>query len=73
MINPRPPRDGVKLHRRSMQEISHSTFYEGEWNSDGQRHGYGLCIYLDKTLSLYEGFWAYDKPRGRGRRIDECF
>ena len=71
-VNPRPPKDGVKLHHRNMREITPGEFYEGEWSDAGQRHGFGMCIRYDKSwkLYLYEGFWAFDKPHGRGRFID---
>lgn len=41
--------------------------YEGEWNSEGEKHGRGVQIWDNGTI--YEGYWYHDKPHGRGRIV----
>jgi len=38
--------------------------YEGEFDADGQRHGFGLCLFENGII--YEGSWAQGKMCGKG-------
>lgn len=40
-------------------------YYDGEFNSDNQRDGYGILTYSDKRI--YEGNWKNDMINGLGR------
>ena len=39
-------------------------FYEGEVDSKGRRHGYGVQTY--PSGQKYEGYWVEDGPHGTG-------
>jgi hypothetical protein len=44
--------------------------YNGQINSQGQRHGHGKCVTLspdsEETYSTYIGFWVNGKRSGQG-------
>ena len=37
--------------------------YEGEWDANGKRSGYGVWLYHNYR---YEGYWENDMPNGEG-------
>ena len=41
--------------------------YEGEWNSEDEKHGRGVQLWDNGTI--YEGYWSHDKPHGKGRIV----
>ena len=53
------------LHRGPI--TTPSGVYIGAWNSDNQRHGFGL--FLSTTGDLYEGNWINGEKTGLGRQI----
>lgn len=54
--------------RAPIELNSENRIFKGEWNSLGQKHGFGILI-INKT-SLYEGEFENDKATGFGRYID---
>lgn len=62
------------FQRNALLFNSNSSIYKGNWNYDGQKHGFG--IYVDEQGNKYIGFWEKDYFNGRGRLIDNrgnCF
>lgn len=54
-----------KLYARSRPHMNTLTKgYRGEFNASGERHGWGMYIYIDQTM--YEGEWRHDKKHGEG-------
>ena len=41
--------------------------YTGEYNSTGQRHGYGSCVY--RNGDRYTGEWRFDQRNGLGKQV----
>ena len=52
------------------QELGGGYSYEGQWDLDGKRDGFGVFI-SRYTYTLYEGYWKNDYKNGRGRLF--CF
>jgi len=44
--------------KKDVQEVEDGATYEGEWNQDGQRDGFGIQIWVDGER--YEGQWSND-------------
>ncbi|CAG9322820.1 unnamed protein product [Blepharisma stoltei] len=61
------PNDSTTKIKRGPCEIENCSIYTGEWNTNNQRHGYGIQIWSDG--SKYEGYWKNDKANGKGRLI----
>ena len=58
----------VKLEGVEKKEpirLSDGSFYKGEWNLQGQKHGRGIEIRT--TGSKYEGYFENNLPNGKGR------
>jgi hypothetical protein len=48
--------------------LKDGAIYFGQWNPNGQKHGYGILVRNDG--SKYEGFFFNDTLQGRGRYIE---
>ena len=48
--------------------LKDGSIYQGRWNVNGQKHGYGILITSEG--SKYEGIWDKDIISGFGRYID---
>ena len=44
--------------KKDIQEVEDEATYEGEWNQDDQRDGFGIQIWVDGER--YEGQWSND-------------
>lgn len=53
---------------REPVQMKDGAIYYGQWNQNGQKHGYGILVRNDG--SKYEGFFYNDSLQGRGRYID---
>ena len=40
--------------------------YDGQRNQLQQRHGTGMCTWVNGSVLSYQGQWCYDQPHGRG-------
>ena len=67
---PRPEDDQIEVKISPLRVTKAGDHYQGEWNSKGQRHGFGKCL-IAATKSYYEGYWKHDKFYGRGRIIKQ--
>ena len=45
--------------------LSDGSFYEGDWDSEKYRQGFGICKFIDKDK--YMGYWANNVPNGFGK------
>lgn len=54
--------------QRQPLQLKDGSIYFGQWNSNGQKHGYGILVRNDG--SKYEGFFFNDAIQGRGRYIE---
>ena len=60
-----PENDSVPKEKKGTVELEEGIKYTGEWNPQGERHGYGVQSWADG--SHYEGYWVNDKANGKGR------
>lgn len=49
----------VSREKKPKQEVEDGAEYEGEWNQEGQRDGFGIQTWPDGER--YEGQWRNDK------------
>ncbi|CAG9314469.1 unnamed protein product [Blepharisma stoltei] len=56
-----------RISRDALEIQEENAIYQGEWNEEDKRHGFGLQIFSDN--STYEGFWRNGMRDGEGRFI----
>ena len=48
----------INIIKLPLIKLNDGSLYEGSWNVDGQKEGYGISVYNNKYI--YKGFWKND-------------
>ena len=50
----------------TVTKLSNGDYYEGQWNTEGKRDGFGYAL-IESGTALYEGYWVDGLMHGQGR------
>ena len=50
----------------TITKLANGDLYEGQWNTEGKRDGFGYCL-IENGTAIYEGYWQNGNMHGPGR------